>query len=735
MLKTASKSMSRQALVRRTQFGERPGTFLGRLPVSRKIGLLSAVLLLPGLIPTVTSTLSVRRDLAQVTQQRSALPAFEQAARFQTEFETYAFARAAAQGGAVSGTAPGVAQAVPASLSAAAQAYADALAALPASQTPQAADPAALPTLLGKLRAPGVGAPELAQLYRDAQGQVLIPQLAAASRESGLSVTGQAGVEPLQELLSRALPALRADVVGWGLAPRPAATPGVSAADLTQARAQLATVTRLVEEALTDPVVRESDLSVRLEAVRSKTASFLAAAQGGQVNTAAAREAAQALASLQQAATATVSEQIGNRYASDSRRQLLLLLSVLVLGGLALTLARFLSRSITGPLSQLTQGARELQQGNFASRVPVQSQDELGQLGLAFNAASARLQKNAERAEIERGDTQRLQENIEQLLDVTMDISEGDLTRRGVVSEDILGNVVDSINLMVEQLGQTLRGVQGAAHSVAQGSEQVLGTAADIRQGTQLTSEQAAQVAAQLQQLSAGAAQVAASAQASAQTARQALLAAQQGEEAVQQTLGGMQNIRREVQQVSKRVKNLGDRSLEIQEIVDTISQIAEQTHLLAVNASIEAAGAGEAGGRFAIVADSVRKLAQTTTQAAVRVDGLIRAVQVEVQDVILNTETGTREVEQGYRVAGLAGERLRQIGDYTEQTAKLAEGIAQSIGEQASGTRQMNDAARTIASAAQQAEVSVQAGQRAAEELRSLADELRTSLGRFRLN
>ncbi|WP_229659311.1 methyl-accepting chemotaxis protein, partial [Deinococcus wulumuqiensis] len=191
---------------------------------------------------------------------------------------------------------------------------------------------------------------------------------------------------------------------------------------------------------------------------------------------------------------------------------------------------------------------------------------------------------------------------------------------------------------------------------------------------------------------------------------------------------------RREVQQVSRRIKTLGDRSLEIQEIVDTISQIAEQTHLLAVNASIEAAGAGEAGSRFSIVADSVRKLANTSAQATTRIAGLIRSVQAEVQDVIVGAEEGTREVEQGYRIAGSAGQRLQDIGQLTERSAQLAEQIAASTQAQVSSVEQVNAAVQQIAEVAQRSESAVEQGRSAAQRLEDLAQQLNASLARFRL-
>ncbi|SEJ34418.1 twitching motility protein PilJ [Deinococcus reticulitermitis] len=434
-------------------------------------------------------------------------------------------------------------------------------------------------------------------------------------------------------------------------------------------------------------------------------------------------------------ATVDAMTDVFTREQARARRSLITLLALLALITALLTLLLLtVSRAITLPLGRLTAASQKLAQGDFTVRLPVTTADELGVLSNTFNLAAEQLHHNAERDAQERLEAQRLQHNIGEFLDVTMTIADGDLTRRGKVTEDVLGNVVDSINLMTDELAGTLKQVQHASESVTGGSRQVLGTTEQIQQGAQLTAEQAQRVAEQVEQITRAIRTMAHSAQTSAETARQALLASQQGQQAVQETLGGMQNIRTEVQGVSRRVRSLGERSLEIQEIVDTISQIARRTNLLALNASVEAAGAGEAGGRFGAVADEIRQLATTSAQATTRIASLIKSVQLEVQDVIIGAEEGTREVEQGYRIAGSAGERLREIGQLTEHSAQLAESIAASTQQQVHGVEQVSSAVQQIASVAQQAEGAVQQGRNAAEQLEALAGQLNAALRRFRL-
>ncbi|MCD0170000.1 methyl-accepting chemotaxis protein [Deinococcus sp. 23YEL01] len=419
----------------------------------------------------------------------------------------------------------------------------------------------------------------------------------------------------------------------------------------------------------------------------------------------------------------------------ESRRQLLLTLALVAAALIvAFTLLIRLSRSIVKPLASLTRASRAMSQGDLNVQVPVQTRDELGFMAHTFNNAAAQLRVNEQKNVAEREEAQRLQGNIGSFLDVTMDIASGDLTRRGVVSEDVLGNVVDSINVMVDELGAVLGEVQKASASVTDASREMLGTTDQIVRGADTTTTETRRVAEQVRAVTDGFREMAEAAQQSAESARQALAASQQGREAVLGTLDGMQNIRREVQGVSRRIKTLGERSLEIQEIVDTISRLSSQTNLLALNASIEAAGAGAAGSRFAIVADEVRKLADSSAQATARIASLIRTVQLEITEVVTSVEDGTREVEQGYRVAATAGERIEELGQLAAQAAQFAERINNATNEQVRGVEQVNAAVQQIGQVAEQSHESVEQGRAAAQRLQHLAQNLLQSLSRFKL-
>ena len=410
-------------------------------------------------------------------------------------------------------------------------------------------------------------------------------------------------------------------------------------------------------------------------------------------------------------------------------------LFVLLVSALVITLAILFVRSVTRPVNALTDVAQKVGQGDLGSLVPVQTNDELGFLAQTFNKTILELREAAERNEGELKRARKMQLDISDFLDVAMDIADGDFTKRGAVSEDVLGNVVDAINLMVEEVGGLLGDVRNTAESVATSSSEMLNTTESIVNSTQLQSKEALSAQGEVAQVTESMRQMAQNADASAQAAEEALQASLQGREAVDSTLKGMQNIRREVQSISKRIKSLGDRSLEISEIVDTISHISSQTNLLALNAAIEAAGAGEAGERFAVVADEVRKLAEDSAFASQRVSSLIQTIQEEVQEVVASVEDGTQEVESGYQIATAAGDRLKEISEIVNRTAQFAQTISEVSQTQVDRVDHVDNAVRSIAKLSGESQETVSQGRVAAERLQQLAEKLSQSLSHFRLS
>ena len=422
--------------------------------------------------------------------------------------------------------------------------------------------------------------------------------------------------------------------------------------------------------------------------------------------------------------------------ASKSGRNLLLVFAG-VAAAATLACVAFAWWRITQPVSQIVNAAERVGRGDLSVLVPVRSGDEIGRLASTFNETVVRLrsqvQTEAERDE-ERHQREQLQRNVQKFLDTAMEISQGDLTRRGEVTPDVLGNVVDAINLMVEEIGAVVADVRVAALRVAGMSNEMIAATQQMASGAQGQSREAMTVSSAMEEMTLSVRQVAENAEASAVAARRGLEAAQKGEQAVHDSLAKMQRIRAEVQSLSKKIKSLGDRSLEISEIVNTIEDIASQTNLLALNAAIEAAGAGEAGLRFAVVADEVRKLAERSARATRDIAALIKNVQAETQEAIVLMEQGTNEVESGYKITIRAEESLKEIADVSQKSAELAQDISLATQQQVRGAEGVATAVQSIASVAVQTEQGILQTRKTVEELVKLAEELTTNVSRFKL-
>lgn len=413
--------------------------------------------------------------------------------------------------------------------------------------------------------------------------------------------------------------------------------------------------------------------------------------------------------------------------AARTRVVLIGALVAIVIGlGVGFLLARFFAEGVT----HIAQVAKQAAAGNLQARARLDSKDELGQMAVAFNAMLDRITKLVQ-TEDERD---QLQRRLMEFLVLVSEVSKGDLTKRGAVTADMFGNLADAFNLMLDRFGQLMKQVREAAGRVNESAGDLRATAGQMADTARHQAAESVRTLNAVEGLAQSMRQVAETAGGSADSAREALTATERGRIAVQETVQDMQSIRGAVQRMSKQVKGLGDRSLEISQIVSTIRDIASQTNLLALNAAIEAAGAGEAGARFAVVADQVRKLAESSTQATREIADLVKVIQTETQDAVVAMEHETQAVEAGSASAMRTGDVFKEISQIAQRSSELAQMIASSSTEQAAATDEVARTIKDITGEAVSTQRSADDTRLTIEEMAKLSEGLTSSVGQFKV-
>jgi twitching motility protein PilJ len=409
---------------------------------------------------------------------------------------------------------------------------------------------------------------------------------------------------------------------------------------------------------------------------------------------------------------------------------------VLVLGGLiavvlGIAIAYWVVNFFSKNLIHIAEVAQMAASGNYKVRARIESKDELGKVATSFNSMLDYITTALAKAEGERDE---LQKRLVDFLVLVSEVGKGDLTKRGEVTADMFGNLADGFNLMIDRFGQLLKQVRDSAERVNQSAGTLRDSAGQMAGTAKHQADESTKTLSAVDQLAVAMRQVSATAGASSDSAKQVLEATERGREAVQATVQDMQGIRSTVQRMSKQVKALGDRSVEISQIVSTIRDIANQTNLLALNAAIEAAGAGEAGARFAVVADQVRKLAESSTQATRDIADLVKVIQTETQDAVVSMEEETHAVEAGSASALRTGEVFNQISGIAQRSSELAQTIASAAVNQTASTDQVSRSIKEFAGGAVTTQKATDSTRVTVEDLAKLAEGLTVSVAKFKL-
>ncbi len=351
---------------------------------------------------------------------------------------------------------------------------------------------------------------------------------------------------------------------------------------------------------------------------------------------------------------------------------------------------------------------------------------------------AAEAERERRRAEEQARESERVnsanQSAILRLMNELQTVAEGDLTQQATVTEDITGAIADSVNYTVEELRLLVGNVQNTATRVAhttgavdQTSTELLAASTEQLREIRETGQSVLSMAERINGVSA-------QAQESAAVARQSLQAAESGLSAVQNTIGGMNAIRDQIQDTAKRIKRLGESSQEIGEITELISDITEQTNVLALNAAIQAASAGEAGRGFSVVAEEVQRLAERSADATRQIAALVKAIQTDTQDAVGAMERSTQGVVEGARLSDNAGTALSEIDRVSRRLAELIEEISQSAAREAESANVVAASIQHIFAVTEQTGEGTRATARQVRELSQMAEELRQSVARFRI-
>ncbi len=388
-----------------------------------------------------------------------------------------------------------------------------------------------------------------------------------------------------------------------------------------------------------------------------------------------------------------------------------------------------LSKRVLKPVDELAKFSERIVAGDSRARAEIESGDEFEFIAENFNRSAAKVAHAITNQQAQES----LQRSITDLLTTIKEVARGDLTIRGKVTNDALGNVVDSVNFMLDNFTKVLERVRKAAIDVSASANQILDAADDMTAGATQLDQEITNTSSAVEELTVSMKQVSNNAEASAEAARRALDAAEQGNRAVRDTLEGMQRIRASVQATAKKIKSLGDRSLEISEIINVINDITEQTNLLALNAAIEAARAGDAGRGFAVVADEVRKLAEHSRSATKDIAALIKAIQAETNEAVVVMEEGTREVEVGAGLADQAGKALEAISSVVRQSAELVQEISLASKQQVRGTEGVANAMQIISGITRQTTQGARQTASTVGNMVKLSEQLNEALAQFR--
>ncbi len=403
---------------------------------------------------------------------------------------------------------------------------------------------------------------------------------------------------------------------------------------------------------------------------------------------------------------------------------------VLIVG---LLVAFGIVRTITGPIKKFQETLTRLGQGDVDARVSLDRGDELGTLGKAFDKLLDE-QVKLQRLDDAENENKNLNDGVIRLLEAVAKLSQKDLTVKVPVSEDVTGPVADGLNMLTKEIATVLQSVVKVAGDVAVTSKHVKQQSDSVMKLSDAEQLEVEQTATELAQASETMVKIARLAHACNTAAAEAIDYTEKAQSTVLGTTEGINAIRDTIRETEKRIKRLGERSQEISGVVNLINNIAERTHILALNASMHAASAGEAGRGFAVVADEVQRLAENARDATSQISALVSNIQVETADTVSTMNDAISQVVSGTKQAESAGIQMDKTQKKTNELVQMVVQIAQGSRNQAKISRKLSDRAEQIRTSTQETNTQLQAQSTQTDRLVGFSDGLIDAVAVFKL-
>lgn len=326
------------------------------------------------------------------------------------------------------------------------------------------------------------------------------------------------------------------------------------------------------------------------------------------------------------------------------------------------------------------------------------------------------------------------QDAILRLMGELDDLANGDLTVTATVSEDLTGTIADAINFTVEELRSLVRHINDATVKLTQSTEIANANSAELLEASKKQALELKDAGESVTKMSSSMVRVSDHADRAVEVANQSMRAAEKGSNATHNSIQGMNEIRTQIQETSKRIKRLGESSQEIGEIVELISDITEQTNVLALNAAIQAASAGDAGRGFSVVAEEVQRLAERSAEATKQIATIVKTIQADTQNAVSAMEQTTQGVLEGNRLADEAGKSLEEIGRVSTQLAHLIGNISKATRDQSESATKVANQMKEILNVTEKTSEGTMRASQAVSELTDLASELKDSVAGFKV-